>query len=92
MLMGFLRLAECQTGSKRKAFRIQKIARSPVHKLVQWNKMEGAGVCLKNCNAGSGESASPQTKVRIRQTKFVELVDKRNCSEVFKVRGQHDKR
>jgi hypothetical protein len=34
--------------------------------------MQGAGVCLKNCNAIHGKSASPQTKVRIWQMKYVE--------------------
>ena len=40
--------------------------------LARWNKMQGAGCVWKNCNAGYGESASSQTKVRIWQTKYVE--------------------
>ncbi len=45
--MGFLRLAECQTGSKRKAFRIQKIARSPRRNWRDETKCRGRGVSGK---------------------------------------------
>ena len=41
-------------------------------------------MCLKNFYARYGESASSQTKVRIRQAKCVELANEWNTTSIFK--------
>ena len=46
--MGFSPLAESQTDSKRKAFRLQEIARSPVRNWYDGTKCRGAGCVCKN--------------------------------------------
>ncbi len=56
--MGFLWLVECQNDSKRKAFRIQKIVRSPLRSWYDETKCRGAGV--------SGKIATPLTESQHR--------------------------
>ena len=90
--MGFLWLVECQNDSKRKAFRIQKIVRSPLRSWYDETKCRGAGVCLKNFYARYGESASSQTKVRIRQTKYAESANEGTSASIFKAYILTDKR
>ena len=59
--------------------------------LVRWNKMQGGGCVWKNCNAAYGESASPQTKVRIRQTKYAESANEGTSASIFKAYIQPNK-
>ncbi len=49
-------------------------------------------MCLKNFYARYGESASSQTKVRIRQTKYAESANEGTSASIFKAYILTDKR